>query len=99
MFIVPELLWSPVGNLIYEFSQNSGQPYRNNFLMNMDNIGWLNWVLLIQALGLLFLVIFLWKNFKRSFLYCLAALLVTILMLIVFYLFYISITLGRHGIS
>ena len=42
LFIVPEVLWSPVGNFVYEIMQsgNAGgtHPVRLNFLQVSDNV-------------------------------------------------------------
>jgi len=99
MFVLPEVLWSPVTNILYEFSKNSGQPYIANFLMNPDNITWLNFVLLIQVIGLLLSSILLWKNTRKNYLYVFFAIFLSVLTVIVSYLFYISMTLGRNGIG
>ena len=39
MFLVPEILWKPVGNLFYEFIQPGGNVklFRNNLLVNGDH--------------------------------------------------------------
>jgi hypothetical protein len=56
LFIIPELLWSPVGNFIYELTQTgrSGgtHPFRNTFLEDSSNINIFSTVLFIQLLGL-----------------------------------------------
>lgn len=67
LFVVPEALWSPVGNMIYELylSQfGNTYPFRDNFLQNSDNINVLSSVLFIQLLGLVFTIVYL--IFKRT---------------------------------
>ena len=69
MFLVPEILWSPIINFYYEFFQSSKtsnvQPFRFNFLQNSDNINYLKLVIFIQFIGLLLLIVTLIKN-KRN---------------------------------
>lgn len=56
MFVVPEILWSPIINLYYEFYQSgySGnvQPFRNNFLQNSDNLNYLKLVICLEFIGI-----------------------------------------------
>ena len=55
MFVVPEVLWSPIINLIYNILQNSNNAkiLRPNFLTESDNIYVLLGVLCIQFIGIL----------------------------------------------
>jgi hypothetical protein len=101
MFVVPEIVWAPVTNLIYEFMQNTNNtlPYRNNFLMNPDNITWLSVVLAIQLLGSIFSIVLLFKNKTKGLIFWSIISLLIILALVILFLFYLSITLGRHGIT
>lgn len=102
MFVVPEVLWSPVGNFIYELLRNSGSPFRNTFLEKNDNINSLSIVLFIQVLGLLFssiYIIIIRKGFKNKVASWVLSTLLFFAAVVVFYLFYISITLGRNGIT
>lgn len=74
MFILPELLWSPVGNFWYESSQKTNHvvPLRNNFLVETGNINiWSN-IMLFQFFGLIGLciyLIFIRKNFTKKLLF------------------------------
>lgn len=56
LFFVPEILWSPVGNYIYELMQLGGTIHslRNNFLTNSDNYGfiWYGLIVLFEIFGL-----------------------------------------------
>ena len=66
MFLVPEILWSPVVNSVYEWNQNSNHvtPLRDSFLTKSDNIQILSNVLLFQffALALITIFLFLIRN-------------------------------------
>lgn len=66
MFVIPELLWSPVGNFYYELSQTSKSggtyPFRDNFLQDSDNLSILKSVLLIQFIGFTLFVYMFWKH-------------------------------------
>lgn len=46
MFIIPEVIWSPIGNSLYGFIYD--QPFRDNMLMGYDSRGSLIFVVLIQ---------------------------------------------------
>jgi len=101
MFILPEVLWSPVGNFVYELSQSGNtHPVRNNFLQNTDNINILSTVLFIQMAGLIaafvcLLIVhkyiqnktFLWVGYTLLFLGA----------LITFFIFGISVSLRHFG--
>jgi len=56
LFLVPEILWSPVWNFIYQIPQSghggSTYPFRENFLTVTDNTDILAVVLIVQAIGL-----------------------------------------------
>ena len=66
MFVVPEILWSPVVNFYYELLQTSKSggthPFRYNFLQNSDNLNYLKFVIALQFVGLLLALIFVTKN-------------------------------------
>lgn len=55
MFLVPEILWSPVGNFWYEWFQTNKSggthPFRETVLENSSNINFLLLVLFIQLFG------------------------------------------------
>jgi ABC-type bacteriocin/lantibiotic exporter with double-glycine peptidase domain len=102
MFIVPEVLWSPVSNDLYEYSQsgNPGTIYslRHTFLQNSDYINFLSTVFVIQLLGLVLTFIYLvaiHRVIKSKLLFWLSLLILLILSLIVFLLFGLSVSL-RH---
>lgn len=69
MFIVPEVLWSPVGNMIYAFITDHA--FRNGFLMNSDNRGWLIFVNSLQFFGVIASIVTLlassvYKTFRNG---------------------------------
>jgi|SRR3989344_1332814 len=69
MFLVPEVLWSPIVNFYYQLFQSSYssnvQPFRNNFFQSSDNLKYLKFVILLQAIGLLFFTISFITNKKN----------------------------------
>ena len=50
MFILPELLWSPMGNSIYSIVTD--EPFRTNSMMNPDNRSILFYIVLLQLIGI-----------------------------------------------
>lgn len=104
MFIVPEVLWSPAGNFVYELSQTSKSggthPFRQNFLQDSSNINYLSTVLFIQFLGALITAIYLVVIRKvfaiRILLWTLVAALLLI-SIVLFFIFGFSITLRHIG--
>ena len=104
MFIVPEILWSPVGNFLYSMykpsQQGSIQVLRNNFLLNSENINILSTVLFIQMAGLLFSGIFLvvvHKSIKNKILLWASSILLFLAAVIAFFLFGLSVSLRHFG--
>lgn len=71
MFIVPEILWSPVGNFVYIFFQNNNYsiPLRANFLTTANYYGfiWYGLVCLIQLCGITLTILYCIKNKKNLF--------------------------------
>ena len=66
LFIIPELLWSPVGNFIYAFIKD--RPFRDNAFMHSDYRGVLLFIVLLQFIGISSaLVIFLRNKTYQSF--------------------------------
>lgn len=74
MFLIPEILWSPVANFYYQLPQTSRSgatfPFRDNFLQNPDNLNYLRFVLLLQLIGTLFLLVIVMRgaNLKNKLL-------------------------------
>lgn len=101
MFALPEILWSPVINLIYEFLQNTNkvQPWRDNFLMNSDNIAWLSVIYLIQLVGLLGCLMLIISLKPKNIAMWLVNSVLIICSLTVAFLLFASLTIGGHGIG
>ena len=104
MFVVPEVLWSPVGNFIYSLYTNhingNSSLLRNNFLENPDNINILSTVLFIQTVGLLFSSIYLiiiHKNIKNKIMLWVFSVLLFLAAVMVFFLFGFSVSLRHIG--
>jgi hypothetical protein len=95
MFLVPEILWSPVVDFYYQLSQTSKSggthSLRNNFLQNSDNLSYLKLVIFIELVGLLLFIIFSIKNRKDINIinYLLIALSIVILLLVALALFFV----------
>ena len=104
LFILPEILWSPVGNFIYELSQTSRSggthPFRNTFLEDTSNINMLSTVLFIQMLGLFASAVYLivmHNSVRNKWLLWPSVAVLLFSSVVVFYLFGFSITLRSIG--
>lgn len=102
MFIVPEVLWSPVSNLVYDLLQNSNnvQIFRPNFLTDSDNTNLLLYFLAFQLVGIVSSLIMALRS-KLNINIWLKSLIIFILLVISIInglVFYIAFSL-RHGIS
>src|SRR3989344_3307388 len=103
MFIIPDLLWSPVGNFGYELYKShygNTYPFRNNFLQDSDNVNMLSTVLFIQMLGLFssaVCLVIINKSVKNKWLLWLSVIILLFASVIVFYLFGFSIKLRSFG--
>ena len=100
MFIVPEVLLSPVGNLIYSLMQNSNNVkiFRPNILTVSDNTNLLLYILLVQLIGVSCSLIFVIKAKVNIWLKLLCIIVLSTFLLITLFIFYIAFSL-RHGIS
>lgn len=98
---VPEILWSPVGNLTYEFYQSGrsggSHPFRENILTNSDNINWLSAILFAQCVGLLILTIMFVKSERSVSRKLVLGTIGCSLTLFVFLLFGLSVSLRSIG--
>lgn len=104
MFALPELLWSPVGNFVYELYQNhlhgNSYPFRRNFLDNPDHINALSTILFIQLAGLVFLLIYLLvirKSIGNQIVLWISWVLLLAAAVVVFFLFGFSVSLRHIG--
>lgn len=96
MFLVPEVLWSPVGNIIYEFMQSGNvAPLRDNFLLKADNLIYFHVVSLIQLVGLVLSFISIVRIGKKSFLSWLILVIISCLVLINLSILYSSFALSN----
>ena len=91
LFLLPEILWSPIVNLIDAFLQNSNNTviFRDNFLMDSDNLNFLLIALFVQFLGVLVSsVIIIKSNFNKGLKIFLASLFVILLVITGLVLFF-----------
>lgn len=100
MFIVPEVLWSPVVNLVYDLLQNNNnvKVLRPNFLTISDNTTLLLFTLLVQLIGLLGSLVFVFRGKMNLFLKALSVVVLVLLSLITGFIFFVAFSL-RHGIG
>jgi len=70
LFVIPELLWSPVVNFYNSFylstKTSSAFPWRDNFLQDSDNLYLLKLVLFIQTIGIVLGLIYLIKKYSYN---------------------------------
>ncbi len=103
MFLVPEILWSPVGNFVYELFSDSAnvKPFRDNFLyQTMDNANYLSSILFIQLLGIFLTFIYLIvvrKSIQNKIIFWLSLGVALLLSVITFFCFGLSISLRNIG--
>mgnify|MGYP001594464676 FL=1 len=64
MFLIPEILWSPISNFLYIIWKGGNMPFilRNNFLMHSDYRKLLLIIIFIQVIGALLSAIFIYKS-------------------------------------
>jgi hypothetical protein len=100
MFIVPEVVWSPVGNLAYSLLQNSNhaQVFRLNFLTSSDNINFLLFLLFFQLIGIIGSLVLIVQAKINLWIKSILIFILLLLLLITGLLFYIAFSL-RHGIG
>ncbi len=97
LFIIPEILWSPVANYVYELSQVGGKIHslRGNFLTAASNYSfiWYGLIVLIQLVGLvgvlILIVRFNKEYFSNKLQYVLCLLIVFILLALTASTFYL----------
>lgn len=94
MFLVPEILWSPISNFIYIFLNNSdpAKPLRLNFLTESNPANLYQIIVFLQLVGLLGFLFLLIKNKRKLslgwayYIILFVDLILIILSLFVFYL-------------
>jgi len=94
MFLVPEILWKPVGNLFYVFIQNSNHPkfFRMNFLTQSNPQIVYKSMVAFELLGLIgFMIVLIVNRNKISgkIFYLFLLFISIILLLLTFFTFYI----------
>lgn len=96
MFIVPEVLWSPVGNTVYELTQSGNViPFRHNFLMVSDNLVYFRMVNFIQFIGILSSLIVSLKVKGEKFLNWLFLIILSVVTLVNLCVLYLSFALAN----
>ena len=102
LFLLPEILWSPIGNFIYEFVDDSAnvKPFRDNFLMGFDNYNLYSSVLFVQFVSILsffIYLIYLHKKISNKIVLWLGLIVSFLLSVIAFFCFGLSISLRNIG--
>ena len=96
MFIIPELLWSPILNFAYSIVQNSNNPtiLRPTFISNSDYRGWAIIVILLETIGLLFSTIIVVKEegIRSKFIKTISVIILSIFVLVSFLVLLILFT-------
>ncbi len=100
MFVVPEMLWSPVITLVYSFLQNSSnvKVFRPNFITNSDNTNLLLFFLAFQLTGLIGALVLILKVKFNLWFKSILILILLLMLIITGLVFYIAFSL-RHGIG
>lgn len=104
LFLIPELLWSPLLNDIYArmmpLKNGSVEFFRPNFLTNIDNLNTASVVLFIEFLGLLLTLLQLIRLRKviiNKFILGLSVFVLSLLSIVSFFNFGLSIALRNIG--
>ena len=104
MFIVPEVLWSPVVNYLYQLSQTgkigNTYPFHKTFLDHPDNVNTLSSILFIQFLGLFISAVYLIvlrKNIQNKTALWLSIIILALLSAVTFFVFGLSVSLRNIG--
>lgn len=100
MFVVPEALWSPVGNLVYDLLQSSNhvQVFRSNFLTSSDNLYFLLFFLLLQLVGIFGSLILIFQAKIKLWVKYILVFILILCSFITGFVFYVAFAL-RHGIG
>lgn len=101
MFLIPELLWSPILNIIFNLIQNSdpAPTLRPNFLINSDNFTPLLVTLAIQIIGLVGSSSLLILSKKIEFSYKTPLIVILFILLLIASFIFMLIFGLRHGIG
>lgn len=100
LFIIPEILWSPIINIINDLFQNTNNTiiFRPNFLTNPNNINLLILVLSIETISLLINIFLITKISIKKSVKIFLFLILIILSMIACLATYLAFSL-RHGIG
>ena len=98
MFLVPEVLWSPVLNFIYSIWVGGNVPMilRDNFLINPDNRNLAITIILIQCIGALLFFILLLKTSINIIFKIILSILFFIFFIFALYVFIILSMMARY---
>lgn len=90
MFLIPEILWSPILNFAYSILESRNVPtiLRDNFLISSNYRGLAILVIFIQCIGALLSLILILKT-KNSLYFKLIFLIITVILFIVSFLIFI----------
>jgi len=94
LFIIPEILWSSIGNVLYSFFQSgkiNPSIFRNNFLLEYKNESLLKLFIIIQLFSIIsamFCVIKCRKNIPLSLLW-ISAFVFSIFLIMTVFIFYL----------
>jgi hypothetical protein len=96
---LPEIFWSPVGNLVYSFYQNTNETIimRPNWLSHSDNINWLSAILFLQFIGLTLATAAFFSSKPKSPTAWVFGIALSLLSLFVLLLFGLSVSLRNIG--
>ena len=96
MFVIPELLWSPILNILHELWQTGNvTPLRENFIMDSDNLLYFRLTNLIQLIGIIFASAILVKTKNKNFIHWFLLLILILLSLSNLIVFYLSFALAN----
>ena len=102
MFLLPEILWSPIGNFVYSLVMptvhGSSQILRNNFLFNSSSDSLYIIILLVQLIGIIFFTINWFRSkedFKSKSTYWLILILGTLLSLVTLFVVYLAYAISN----
>ena len=99
LFVVPELIWSPITNILFELFQSGNvHPLRDNLLLKAENIFYFRIVNSLQLVGLLATITFLFKEKNWNLGRWIFFLVLTILVLLNICVLYLSFALADIGI-
>jgi len=96
MFIVPEILWNPVVNILYSFFQSgkiNPNTFRNNFLLEYRYEPLLKFFITVQLIGIMLTMFYIIKYRKnvKNLIFWPLVLICSVLVIITAFAFYLMI--------